>query len=119
QRRDPNSMLNWIERLIRLRKESPELGWGTYKLLETGNSSVLALRYDWRHNAMVTLHNFQEKPTSITLDLGREGRQLVNLGVGEHSEAGKDGIHRIFMEGYGYRWYRVGGLGYILRREKY
>ncbi len=28
QRRDPNSMLNWTERLIRMRKEAPEIGWG-------------------------------------------------------------------------------------------
>src|SRR5207249_4442264 len=30
QRRDNNSMLNWTERMIRLRKECPEFGWGTY-----------------------------------------------------------------------------------------
>src|ERR1700704_5894591 len=28
QRRDPNSMLNWTERIIRMRKEVPEVGWG-------------------------------------------------------------------------------------------
>ena len=27
QRRDPNSLLNWTERLIRTRKECPEIGW--------------------------------------------------------------------------------------------
>jgi len=25
-------------------------------------------------------------------------------------------IGRILLEGYGYRWYRVGGLDYLLRR---
>ena len=29
QRRDPHSLLNWMERLIRRRKECPELGWGS------------------------------------------------------------------------------------------
>src|SRR5262249_26425542 len=33
QRRDVNSLLNWTERIIRLRKECPEIGWGTYKVL--------------------------------------------------------------------------------------
>jgi glycosidase len=28
QRRDPESLLNWTERMIRMRKEVPELGWG-------------------------------------------------------------------------------------------
>jgi maltose alpha-D-glucosyltransferase / alpha-amylase len=31
QRRDPNSMLNWTERIIRIRKEVPEIGWGDFK----------------------------------------------------------------------------------------
>jgi maltose alpha-D-glucosyltransferase/alpha-amylase len=34
----------------------------------------------------------------------------------EHSRAGGDGKHHLVIEGYGYRWYRVGGLDYLLRR---
>jgi maltose alpha-D-glucosyltransferase / alpha-amylase len=120
QRRDPNSMLNWTERMIRLRKECPEFGWGDYTILHTRSPNVLAMRFEWRNNALVTLHNFHEKPVSVTLDLGGpEGQRLMNLGVGEHSQAGPNGVHRIVVEGYGYRWFRVGGLGHILRREKY
>ena len=123
QRRDPNSMLNWTERMIRLRKECPELGWGDSMILHTRASNVLAIRYEWRNNALVTLHNFHEKPVSLILDSGdlggAKGQRLVNLGVGEHSQAGPDGAHRIVLEGYGYRWYRVGGLGHILQRVKY
>src|SRR3569623_1818322 len=33
QRRPPNSLLNWTERMIRMRKECPEIGWGTWQLL--------------------------------------------------------------------------------------
>src|SRR5579871_4254790 len=33
QRRDANSMLNWTERIIRMRKEVPEIGWGDYKII--------------------------------------------------------------------------------------
>ena len=120
QRRDVNSMLNWTERVIRLRKECPEFGWGAYKILGTGDSNVLAIRYDWRRNSVVTIHNFHEKPRSITLDPGgKEGALLINLFAGEHSQAGPSGKHKIVMEGYGYRWYRCGSLGHILKREKY
>ncbi len=42
---------------------------------------------------------------------------LVNLLSEDHSEADDDGsITRLIIEGYGYRWYRVGGLDYLLRR---
>jgi hypothetical protein len=27
------------------------------------------------------------------------------------------GRHALLMEGYGYRWYRVGGLDYLLKRS--
>ena len=30
QRRDPDSLLNWTERIIRMRKEVPEIGWGDF-----------------------------------------------------------------------------------------
>ena len=26
-----------------------------------------------------------------------------------------DGVHRVTLEALGYRWYRVGGMGYALR----
>jgi maltose alpha-D-glucosyltransferase / alpha-amylase len=120
QRRDPNSMLNWTERIIRLRKECPEIGWGTYKIVNTGNASVLGIRYEWRNNSLIALHNFSEKPVSVSVNAGGEGgAQLTNLLIGEHSHAGPNGKHKIVLEGYGYRWYRVGGLSHILKREKY
>jgi maltose alpha-D-glucosyltransferase/alpha-amylase len=31
QRRDPNSTLNWLERICRMRKEVPEVGWGRFR----------------------------------------------------------------------------------------
>jgi maltose alpha-D-glucosyltransferase / alpha-amylase len=120
QRRDPNSMLNWMERLIRLRKECPELGWGDCTIVHTRSPHVLALRYEWRKNSILTVHNFHEMPTTVTLHPGGEtGERLSNLWVGEHSQAGPDGSHTIVLEGYGYRWYRVGGLGHIFKRQKY
>jgi maltose alpha-D-glucosyltransferase/alpha-amylase len=120
QRRDINSLLNWTERMIRLRKECPEFGWGDYSIVATGNSGVLAIQYAWRNNRLLTLHNFHEKPATVKLALGpNEGHRLTNLLAGEHSEAGPNGKHTIVLEGYGYRWFRMGGLGHILKREKY
>jgi maltose alpha-D-glucosyltransferase/alpha-amylase len=120
QRRDPDSLLNWTERMLRLRKECPEIGWGTYTVLKTGNPNVLAVRYDWRNNSVVTIHNFHEKPKTIRLDIGTEkDERLMNILIGEHSHCDEDGRHRLILEGYAYRWYRVGSLRHILEREKY
>jgi maltose alpha-D-glucosyltransferase/alpha-amylase len=106
--------------MIRQRKECPEFGWGEVSILETGSSSVMALRYDWRNNSLLTIHNFDSRPQSITVDVGIKNSHLCsNLLAEDHSEAGPDGKHRIVVEAYGYRWFRVGGLQHILKRVKY
>ena len=119
QRRDPNSMLNWTERIIRMRKEVPEIGWGDFAIVDTGNPAVLALRYDWRNNSVLTLHNFSAQPLEVRFDagVGDRGEVLVNLLTEDHSRADAQGRHRVVLEGYGYGWYRVGGLDYLLVRS--
>jgi maltose alpha-D-glucosyltransferase/alpha-amylase len=119
QLREPESFLNWTERIIRMRKECPEIGWGEWTILRTGSPHVLAIRYDWRDNAIVALHNLDDQPRRITVTIENQGRtSLVNLLSEDHSDGDGDGVHRLAIEGYGYRWYRVGGLDYILRRSR-
>ncbi len=121
QRRDPNSLLNWTERIIRMRKEVPEIGWGSFTVVPSGTPEVLALRFDWRDNAVLVVHNLGAEPREIRLEVrtGREKeRDLINLLAENHSRADDAGTHRILMEPYGYRWYRVGGLDYLLRRSE-
>ncbi len=119
QRREPNSLLNWMERMIRMRKEVPEVGWGRFKVLESGDNAVLALRYDWRNNSVLFLHNFADEPREINFATGiKNDDHLINLLASTHSKAQK-GKHRISLEAYGYRWYRVGGLDYLLKRSEF
>jgi maltose alpha-D-glucosyltransferase/alpha-amylase len=120
QRRDPNSMLNWTERIIRMRKEVPEIGWGDFEVIETRDKAVLVMRYDWRNNSVLFVHNFDDKPREVGFAVGlNDGseRLLVNLLTEEHSRAGDDGRHHMLIEAFGYRWYRVGGLDYLLKRS--
>jgi maltose alpha-D-glucosyltransferase/alpha-amylase len=103
--------------MIRMRKEVPEIGWGEFKVLPTGNDGVFALRFDWCNNTVVTIHNMLGEAAEIQLRVGDErGRQLSNLLTQDHSQANGRGTHRIVMEPYGYHWYRTGGLGYLLER---
>jgi maltose alpha-D-glucosyltransferase / alpha-amylase len=120
QRRHPDSLLNWTERIIRMRKEVPEVGWGDFTVLRVRNPAILALRYDWRNNSVLFVHNLHEEPREIVLDTGlkEKGKLLVNLLAEDHSQSDESGKHRIVLEGYGYRWYRVGGLDYLLRRTE-
>ena len=123
QRRHPDSLLNWTERIIRMRKEVPEVGWGDFTVIPSRDPSVLVMRYDWRNNWVLFVHNLDAKPHEVTFSVGLEGENaehgnlLVNLLAEDHSRADKNGRHRLVIEAYGYRWFRVGGLDYLLRRS--
>ncbi|MCJ2042780.1 alpha-amylase family protein [Methylobacterium sp. J-059] len=120
QRHETGSLLNWMQSIIRLRKEAPEIGWGDVTALETGQPAVLALRYDWRGNAVLCLHNLGPGPTEVALDTGvpaPDGLLLIDLLTGERSEADDAGRHGLYLEGYGYHWFRVGGLDALLKRK--
>jgi maltose alpha-D-glucosyltransferase/alpha-amylase len=117
QRRDPNSLLNWTERIIRTRKECPEIGWGDWRLVPRLPDQVLGLRYDWNGRATVALHNFSDQPTTVRLT-GDGADTLTNLLSQERSDAPKSGRHSIELEPYGYRWLRVGELERPISDEK-
>jgi maltose alpha-D-glucosyltransferase/alpha-amylase len=119
QRRDPNSMLNWTERIIRMRKEVPEIGWGDFRVIATRDPAVLVVCYDWRNNSVLFVHNLDGRPREVSFAVGvagNDGKHLINLLSEDHSEANDQGKHSLMLEAYGYRWYRVGGLDYLLKR---
>jgi maltose alpha-D-glucosyltransferase / alpha-amylase len=116
QRRDPNSLLNWMERMLRMRKEVLEIGWGEFDVLDCGCADVFVLRYAWRNNAVLFMHNLGAEPREVSLK-AQAGELLVNLLSDDHSTPDARGTHCILMEPYGYRWFRIGGLDYLLRRS--
>jgi maltose alpha-D-glucosyltransferase/alpha-amylase len=120
QRRDPNSLLNWMERIIRMRKEVPEIGWGDFTFISTRAKEVLIMRYEWRNNSVICVHNLSSLPREVEFAISNsqgEACTLVNLLSDNHSQPLDGDKHRILLEPYGYRWYRVCGLDYLLRRS--
>lgn len=118
QRREPNSFLNWITAMIRLRKECPEIGWGDWTIIDTGHPQVLGIYYTWKGNSLFILHNFEEKPFEIILNLKQKnGDKLVDLLKNDEIAPGEKGKHRITLDAYGYRWFRGGDLRHLLRQS--
>ncbi|RZK97065.1 MAG: trehalose synthase, partial [Methylobacterium sp.] len=73
-----------------------------------------------RGNAVLCVHNLGPGPTELALDTGvaaPDGLVLVDLLTGARSEADEDGRHCLYLEGYGYHWFRVGGLDALLKRK--
>ncbi len=119
QKRDPNSLMNWTERIVRMRKEVPEVGWGDFSILATGKPEIFAIRYNWRNNSVLFIHNLSPNPTEVKLGARSKVKgDLINLLSHDHSMPDKRGNHVILMEPYGYRWFRIGGLDYLLKRAE-
>ena len=119
QRRDPESLLNWHERVIRLRKELPEIGYGQFEILDT-EPHIMALSYSWQGARIVTVHNFANQPQETVLNMGQtdgEGAPLVNLLEEERIKPGEKGDYSVLLEPYGYRWFRVGEIGEGIARD--
>ena len=118
QRRDPASLLNWTERVIRTRKQCPEISWGDFVALRTNAPPVLALRYDWRHTSLMTLHNFSDQRQQVRVIPGcANDGVLVDVFNGHHSKAHNDGAHRLNLGPYEWRWLRVGSADNVLNRS--
>jgi maltose alpha-D-glucosyltransferase/alpha-amylase len=66
------------------------------------------------------VHNFDSKPREIRLSAGvddERGNRLIDLLAHNHCEADEKGRHHLLLRAYDYRWYRVGGLDYLLERS--
>jgi trehalose synthase len=110
QERDPESLLSWMERVIRRRRETPEIGWGRWTVLETSDPAVLAHRCDWEGRAVVAIHNLGENPCQVrvTVDGDGAGDAVLDLLDDRGSlDAVEDGVVDLKLEGYGYRWFRL------------
>jgi trehalose synthase len=102
QRRDPGSLLNWFERLIRRRRECPEIGFGELTILDAGTPSVLAHRCDWDGSTIVAVHELAGDALELALPVD-DGEALVDLfDDAEHALPAT-----LRLEPYAAHWFRV------------
>lgn len=109
QRNDPGSMLAFMRMLIKRYRECPELGWGSFTVLDQPHASVLAHVSNWDDGTLLSMHNLSADGISvpITLDGCDQTHRLVDLlDVGE-TRLDASGRAELTLEGYGYRWLRL------------
>jgi glycosidase len=112
QRRDPDSLLNWFERLMRRRKETPEPGFGEWRVLRHDVPSVLAHACTWNERTIVALHNLDAEPCRLTIPLEIEDAvSYHDLFGGDDEEELREPRLELTLEGYGCRWYRIHRVG--------
>ena len=109
QERDPGSLLNWMERAIRTRKEWPELGWGSWRVLGTRHPAALAHVATWDGSSVLAVHNFGDEPARVSVRLpadASDGRWRHIFGeAGANAPDVRNGRLSLELGPYGYHWF--------------
>ena len=80
QERSPSSLLNWMRRMLRLRRQHPTLGRGTFDPIATNNRRVLAFVREDSQQQILVVANMARTAQPVSLDLQRfQGRYPVEL----------------------------------------
>jgi maltose alpha-D-glucosyltransferase/alpha-amylase len=113
QLREQDSLLHWMTRLVRCRRQCPAIGFGAWQILPSAQRGVMALRYDADDRTVITVHNLARKRCRTRLELGASDDWvgLVDLWDGASCDLQEDGTLELPLEGYGVRWFRVRRAG--------
>src|SRR3954451_13470304 len=105
QRKDPDSLLSFVATLTRRYRESPELGWAEFSVLDQPHRQVLAHECAHDERRLVAVHNLAPDGcvVPLTLDGCDSSHHLVDL-LHDDLEVAIDDRGRVEvpLEGYGY-----------------
>jgi maltose alpha-D-glucosyltransferase/alpha-amylase len=110
QREDPRSLLSWMQRVIRRRREWPEFGWGEPRLVTTGDDAVLAHATSWLGGSVVAIHNVADRTIGLDLALPRDAdgadwEHLLGPASRRRPPAVEGDRLRVDLGPYEYHWF--------------
>jgi len=108
QEADPDSLLNWIKTVLRVRKGHLAFGRGDLRLLSPQNVAVLAYVRTYADEAILVANNLSAEPQEAALDLAAyAGRRPIDLFSGDELPVIEPSSYRLRLDGYGYRWLKL------------
>jgi maltose alpha-D-glucosyltransferase/alpha-amylase len=108
QERSPFSLLNWMKRMIALRKQHAVFGRGTIEFLPVRNRKVLAFTRQYQDETVLCIANLSRSVQPAELDLARF-RGLVPVEMLGQTEFPRIGDQPYFLSlgAYGFNWFRL------------
>ena len=100
-----------MRKLISIRRTCPELGWGTWSVVEQPERSVLVQRCDIDGSAVVTVHNLGPEPVTVDVPVDPQGEGLEAVDLMSDEVVTGEATTHVALDGYGYRWLRVRPAG--------
>ncbi|MGH6915794.1 MAG: alpha-glucosidase C-terminal domain-containing protein, partial [Geminicoccales bacterium] len=106
QQRDPSSQLNWMKRIIAVRKIHPAFGRGTLRLLYPQNRKILAYLREHDGDVVLCVVNLARSAQAVELNLSEfKGRVPVEmLGRSPFPPIG-DLPYLLTLPAYGFYWF--------------
>ena len=108
QEGSPFSLLNWMKRLIALRKQTKVFGRGTLEFLSNSNRKILAYVRRYQDEVVLCVANLSRTVQPVALDLSAfKGMTPVEmLGLTEFPRIG-DAPYFLTLPGYNFYWFRL------------
>ncbi|MGP9805424.1 maltose alpha-D-glucosyltransferase [Paracoccus sp. NSM] len=110
QAEDPSSLLNWMRRMITVRRQHPAFGRGEMTLLYPGNRKILAYLRQHEGRAYLCVANLSDAAQAVELDLARHrGRVPVELTGRSAFPPIGDLPYMLTLPAYGFYWFALSG----------
>lgn len=107
QQQDSGSLLNWMTRLIRRRRETPEIGMGSVTEFDCGDGAILALKYEWLDRVVIVLHSFADRARRADLSSVLSEDVLLRRDLWSDRRYEDSEGDEVRLNALGYRWIRL------------
>ncbi len=115
QLRDPSSLLNWMRRMLAVRKRTRAFGRGMMRLLYPGNRKVLAYLREWEGEVALCVFNLSRAAQAVELDLSElAGRVPVEMLGGTPFPPIGPLPYVLTLPPYGFHWFLLAPEGAAL-----
>ncbi|MGR3199997.1 MAG: putative maltokinase, partial [Paracoccus sp. (in: a-proteobacteria)] len=105
---DPSSLLNWMRRMITVRRQHPAFGRGTMTLLYPRNRKVLAYIREYEDRAYLCVANLSDAAQAVELDLARHRDKVpVELTGRSAFPPVGDLPYMLTLPAYGFYWFAL------------
>ncbi|MEW6765513.1 MAG: maltose alpha-D-glucosyltransferase [Pseudomonadota bacterium] len=106
QSRNPSSLLNWMRRLIAVRRNHPAFGRGELRLLAPGNRKILAYLRSHGDKDILCVANLSHAPQAVELNLADfRGRVPVELNSRTTFPPIGELPYLLTLQRYGFLWF--------------
>jgi maltose alpha-D-glucosyltransferase/alpha-amylase len=108
QERSPSSLLNWMRRLVRVRRSTPVFGRGTIEFLKPPNHRVLAYTRRLGRESVLVVNNLSGTAQAVELDLAplAGAIPIEMFGGSVFPRIGRD-PYVMMLGPYNFYWFRL------------